>query len=440
MENLTSELIEKIRQQFDKAPYPSTPLEKSPKDDATSLYIHNLVTPYYLRNKQVITTDSKVILDAGCGSGYKSLVLAEANPGAKIVGIDISEESVNLAKKRLQYHGFENTEFHVLSLEELPHLNMKFDYINCDDVLYLLPDAVAGLQAMKAVLKPEGVIRANLHSAFQRAHFFRAQEVFKMLGFMERNPEELEIEFVGQMMASLKDNVLLKVQTWKPNFENNADALLANHLLQGDKGNTLPDFFAALRSADLEFISMVNWRQWNLMSLFKDPDDLPAFLGMSLPEASVEEQLHLYELLHPIHRLLDIWCGHPNQAHPFVPIDEWTESDWEQAQVHLHPQLRTAKVREDLIDCVTQLRIFPMSQHLALSEGFVNIDSSIAVCLLPLVDGGQPFPSLVKRWKQSRPVHPVTLEPTDEQEAVFLVQQMLIRLESMGYILLERKL
>ena len=112
-----SELQAKIRQQFDVVTYPRVPVEKSPKDDYELLYIHNLVTPYYLRNQKVINTEGKVILDAGCGSGYKALVLAEANPGAKIVGIDISEKSVELARKRLQYHGFDNAEFHVLPIE-----------------------------------------------------------------------------------------------------------------------------------------------------------------------------------------------------------------------------------------------------------------------------------------------------------------------------------
>ncbi len=75
MDDNAAETREKIRQQFDTGPYPRTPLEASPKNDAKLLYIHNLVNPYYLRNKKVIETKGKVILDAGCGSGYKSLVL-----------------------------------------------------------------------------------------------------------------------------------------------------------------------------------------------------------------------------------------------------------------------------------------------------------------------------------------------------------------------------
>ncbi|MBE9056393.1 class I SAM-dependent methyltransferase [Sphaerospermopsis sp. LEGE 08334] len=352
MNNSNTELWDKIRQQFDSSPYPRIPLDQSPKDDVNALYIHNIITSYYLRNQKVIDTKDKVILDAGCGTGYKSLILAEANPGAKIVGVDISEESVKLARQRLEYHGFENAEFYVLSIYDLPKLNYQFDYINCDEVLYFCPDIAVALQAMKAVLKTEGIIRTNLHSYFQRFNYFRAQKLFTMMGLMDNNPEDLEIDIVVDTMKALKDNVELKTKTWFPENEgeNKEESILANHLLQGDKGYTIQDMFSALRSADLEFIKMRNWRQWDLMNLFKKPDDLPAFLGMSLPEISEEEQLQLIELLHPVHRLLDFWCGHPQGGNSFVPVSEWSDTDWENATVHLHPQLKTSDFQTQVID------------------------------------------------------------------------------------------
>ncbi|MBO1346251.1 MAG: methyltransferase domain-containing protein [Hormoscilla sp. GUM202] len=139
-DNKNQEIRDKIRQQFDSAPYGNVPLDLSPKKNAALLYLHNLVTPYHLRNQKIINPEGKVILDAGCGSGYKSLVLATANPGAKIIGIDISEESLKLARQRLAHHGFAEAKFYAMPLEELPSLGIEFDYINCDEVLYLLPD------------------------------------------------------------------------------------------------------------------------------------------------------------------------------------------------------------------------------------------------------------------------------------------------------------
>ncbi|MEA5578495.1 class I SAM-dependent methyltransferase [Anabaena sp. UHCC 0451] len=444
MTNSNSELWDKIRKQFDSAPYPNRPLDESPKDDVNALYIHNIITSYYLRNQKVIDTKDKVILDAGCGSGYKSLMLAEANPGAKIVGVDISEESVKLARQRLEYHGCDNVEFHVLSIYNLPELNYQFDYINCDEVLYLLPDISVALQAMKAVLKAEGIIRTNLHSYMQRFNYFRAQKIFQIMGLMDDTPGEMEIEIVNDTMTALKDNVNLKATIWNPNLniyqsENGQERILVNYLLQGDKGYSINDMFSALKAADLEFIKMRNWRQWDLMNLFKEPDNLPAFLGMSLPEISAQEQLELSELLHPVHRLLDFWCGHPQAGNSFVPVSEWTDAEWENATVHLHPQLKTPEFQTQVIACVNEGETFPIRKYLALNEEVVYVDSATALCLLPLFNKPLPMMSLVDYWQYFRPFDPLTAQPIDKVKVFHLLQKLLLVLEDFDLIMLESR-
>lgn len=441
MDEKATELIGKIRQQFDFGPYPRIPIEHSSKDNAPLLYFHNFVTPYYLRNKKISNAEGRVILDAGCGTGYKSLVLAEANPGSKVVGIDISEHSLELARQRFKHHGVKNGEFYLLSIYDLPNLGLEFDYINCDELLYLFPNLDVALKAMKLVLKPQGIIRSNLHSSLQRFNYFRAQEVFRMMGLMDNNPEDMEIELAIETIKALKDGVDLKAKTWHPGYEgdNGKEEVLMNYLFQGDKGYTITDLFAALKAVDLEFISMVNWRQWQLMNLFKEPNNLPVYLAMSLPEISVEQQLHLFELLHPIHRLLDFWCGHPNQAQPFVPIVEWTASDWLSAKVHLHPQLQTPAVKEEILRCTTQLNPFEISKYLPVTEQKSLIDTSIAACLLPLLESPQPMPSLVERWQKLHPVHPVSLEQTTEEDAFEIIRQALTGLEDVGYVLVEHQ-
>lgn len=440
MNHTVIEIKEKIRQQFEFGPYPRTPIDKSPKEDANALFTHNLVTPYYLRNQQVISTAGKTILDAGCGSGYKSLILAEANPGAEIVGIDLSEKSVELAQQRLEYHGFENAQFQVLGIEELPSLGLQFDYINCDEVLYLFPDPAVGLQAMKSVLKPEGIIRANLHSSLQRAVYFRAQKVFRAMDLMGNNPEDLEIGLVQEIMQSLKDGVDLKIRTWKPYLEREdaQESILMNFLFQGDRGYDIPDLFRAIRGAELEFVSMVNWRQWELLDLFKDPDDLPFFLALSLPEITAEERLHLFECLHPIHRLLDFWCAHPGQGNLVAPISAWKAADWARVQVHLHPQLRTTKVKEGLIKTLRDQNPLDLTTYLkAPAQGSVLVDTQAVACLLALQDGPQPLLGLAERWLQLRPRDPVTLEPVTAEAALAELQKLLTRLEIFLYVLLE---
>ena len=438
MDHQNLELIENIRQQFDNTPFPRIPLEQSPKDNSELLYLHNFVTAYYFRNRKIINTSGKIILDAGCGTGYKSLVLAIANPGAKIVGIDLSEESVKLAEKRLQYHGVANAEFYALKIEELPSLGLQFDYINADEVLYLLPDAIAGLQAMKSVLAPDGIIRTNLHSSNGRAGVFRAQAVFKTMGLMNGSPGEVEIEIVRETMEALQDEVGIKAAGWNADRAQDEGWIMSNYLLVGDKGCTIPEVFAMLRGADLEFISMVAWRRWELMDLFKDPDDLPPFLAMSLPEASLEERLHLFDLLHPLHRLFDFWCGNPDRTQAFVPVAEWTEAQWREARVHLHPQLRTSQVREDLSNCIDSQTPFEISRYIIVPTlAPVALESAIAACLLPLWEGPQSVVSIVEQWAQIRSQIGVNLEPVSEETAFEQVKELLIRLEVFLYVLLE---
>ncbi|MBW4538554.1 MAG: class I SAM-dependent methyltransferase [Myxacorys chilensis ATA2-1-KO14] len=432
----TSDLLEKLRQQFDNTPYPRIPLESFPTDP-NRLYIHSLVTAYYHRNRKVISTKDRMILDAGCGTGYKSLELAVANPGARIVGIDLSEESVKLARQRLEFHNVENVEFHAMPLEELPSLGMEFDYINNDEVLYLLPDSVVGLRAMQSVLKPDGILRTNFHSSLQRDVYLRSQKFFKLVGLMEGASCESDVELVRQTMRNLKNDVFIKTTAWRPIFETDDERLLVNHLLQGDKGWTLPQFFQALDAAELEFINMSDWRTWDLLSLFQDVDELPITIIMGLADKSYEEQLHLFELLHPVHRLLDIWCGHPRAAHTYTPVSEWTEQHWENSIVHLHPQLITAAFKEDLITCITQLKTFEISQHLNITDSPITIDSLMAACLLPLLDAPQGMSDLVQRWQKLRPLNPVTLEAADEKDSFEMAKQLLLQLENLGYILLE---
>jgi ubiquinone/menaquinone biosynthesis C-methylase UbiE len=441
-ESLLTEEIDKIRQQFNYGPYPRVPLDDSPKDAYEMLYLHSFVTSYYLRHRRVPNTDGKVILDAGCGSGYKALLLAEANPGAKIVGIDLSEESVKLAQKRLAHHGFTNTEFHVLRIEELPSLGMKFDYINCDEVLYLLPNPTAGLAAMKAVLQPDGLIRTNLHSAYQRANFFRAQELFRFMGLMDSAPREMEEEAVVDTMNSLKDHVTLKTQIWlNKGFDTlKGDALSqslgANMLLVGDTGYKIPDMFEMLDAADLEFVSMLNWRHWDITDLFKNAEELPDIWALSLATASIAERLRAYELLNPIHRLFDFWCTHPGE--PGQPVDEWDDERWRTAKVHLHPQLRRDEIREELVNCVQTGKGFEISRYIRVpSLNPVFLDPTQAASLLPLWEGAQPMQVLVDRYSKIRPIDPVTLVPLAETDAFEAVKDVLNRMDAFLYVLVE---
>jgi 2-polyprenyl-3-methyl-5-hydroxy-6-metoxy-1,4-benzoquinol methylase len=433
------ELLEKIRQQFDFAPYPTFDIEADPKDNYELLFKHSLVTPYYLKHQKVVDTQGKVILDAGCGSGYYVQTLALANPGAKVIGIDLSEKSIDLAQQRLEYHSINNVEFYALGIEDVPQLGLEFDYINCNEVLYLMPDIALALKTLKSVLKPTGIIRSNLHSSLQRSAHFRAQQLFKMMGLMDSNPEDLEIEIAVETMQALKDNVDIKRRAFDPKAyegEGKKAAVLMNYLFQGDKGYTVPELFAALRQAALDFVSMVNWRQWEILDLFKDTDNLPAFWALSLPELSIEQRLHIFELLQPAHRLIDFWCSQPASSNE-IAVSDWDDKTWRNAQITLHPILQTERVKNDLIKALTELHPFNLGAYGITPTTTMEIEVGIAACLLLLWEGKQPVTALVERYLKTRPLNLVTLEPVTEKVAFAQIQRFLTVLEGFLYVLLE---
>ncbi|GAB4148486.1 MAG: class I SAM-dependent methyltransferase [Cyanobacteria bacterium J069] len=433
--------LDQLRAQFDNAPYPRIPLERSPVADYEMQFVHSLVTPHYLRYRQVVNTVGKTILDAGCGTGFKAHLLAIANPGATIIGVDLSEESVKLARQRLEYHQIPNAEFYTLLIEDLPRLGIQFDYINCDETLYLVPDPLAALQAMASVLKPSGILRVNLHSALQRHAFYRAQELFRGIGLMNPSTSQREaVQVVINTMKALKPEVVLKQHTWKPDYEQpeSDGSILANHLLVGDKGFTIPEVFELLNAAQLEFLSMVNWRHWQVPDLFQDGEDLPALWGMSLLAAAPQDHLRMYELLHPVNRLLDFWCVRVEAPPPGLSVDDWGEAEWQQARAHLHPILRAEPIREAAIASVTTSTPFELTRYIDLpAMGMVSLTALETACLLPLWDGPQPVATLAQRWQQLHPTDWVTLEPLSLADAFASVQNLLNRLDAFLYGLLE---
>ncbi len=431
------ERLAKIRAQFDRAPYPRSSLDAKPL--SLTLYKHCLVTAYYRRYQKLVDTEGKRILDVGCGSGFGMLALALANPGATLLGVDLSPASIDLAQKRMEHHGFgDRCRFEILKLEDLDQLlPEKFDYINCDELLYLQPDPSVGLAAMKAVLGDKGIIRTNLHSELQRTYFFRAQKLAHLMGLMDGNPGEMEVEVVRELFESLGDATALKKQTWRPENTHKEEYYMMNYLFQGDRGFSIPDMFDCVERAALDWGSMTDWQGWFVEDLLKDPDDMPAFLAMGLAMASEVEKLEVYDLLTSEHRLLDFWCGHPNADVDYLPTEEWEPHHWQTARIALNPQINTDEFKRGLSDAVVNFRDLHMRKFFNVFWGMETVSGAIVIGLLPLLDGPKTFTQLVDYWQEVCPVDPVSLEPAAAEQAEAPLRYMLGELAKWGYILAE---
>ncbi|MGD9891975.1 MAG: methyltransferase domain-containing protein [Dehalococcoidia bacterium] len=98
------------------------------------------------------------VLEAGCGVGAQTAILAGASPGSAITSIDISETSLAAAQRRVEEAGITNVNFQRADIFELPFAAAHFDHVFVCFVLEHLPDPAGALAALKRVLKPSGSI------------------------------------------------------------------------------------------------------------------------------------------------------------------------------------------------------------------------------------------------------------------------------------------
>jgi ubiquinone/menaquinone biosynthesis C-methylase UbiE len=98
------------------------------------------------------------VLEAGCGVGAQTLILAKNSPEAEITSIDISQDSVCEARALIGNEGISNVSFQVADLFHLPFEDASFDHVFVCFVLEHLPDPLGALQSLKLKLKPGGSI------------------------------------------------------------------------------------------------------------------------------------------------------------------------------------------------------------------------------------------------------------------------------------------
>jgi len=98
------------------------------------------------------------ILEAGCGVGAQTVTLARNSPGAAITSIDVSEESLRMAKARVLDAGLSDVSFQAADIYDLPFERESFDHVFVCFVLEHLRSPDEALACLREVLRPGGTI------------------------------------------------------------------------------------------------------------------------------------------------------------------------------------------------------------------------------------------------------------------------------------------
>jgi ubiquinone/menaquinone biosynthesis C-methylase UbiE len=123
----------------------------------------------------LVDLKDKEVLDAGCSLGGKTIFYSEQ--GCKsIIGLDIDEKRIGLAKEFAAKKNSTNTRFMVGSIAEMPFEDNTFDYIFMNDVVEHIarPILIDALKECKRVIKPGGKICLEFPpwTSFDASHLY----------------------------------------------------------------------------------------------------------------------------------------------------------------------------------------------------------------------------------------------------------------------------
>jgi SAM-dependent methyltransferase len=189
------------------------------------------------------------ILIAGCGTN-QAAQFAFANPDAKVVGIDVSEASLEHERVLRDSHSLHNLELHRLPIEQASELGRTFDLIVSTGVIHHLADPVQGLQALARCLKPAGVAALMVYAKYGRLGVEMLQSVFRELGLGQ---DETSLRTVHEALAALPpDHPVASYRTIAPDLGSD-EGVIDTFLHARERSYTVDDCLALVSGAGLAF-------------------------------------------------------------------------------------------------------------------------------------------------------------------------------------------
>jgi ubiquinone/menaquinone biosynthesis C-methylase UbiE len=115
------------------------------------------------------------VLDVACGTGGVTRRAARiVGPAGKVVGVDVNEGMLSVARTVPQQHDGSPIEWHHSDAAALPFPAAAFDVVFCQYGLEFFADRAAGLREMVRVLVPGGRLVLRVWRALERQPFYMA--------------------------------------------------------------------------------------------------------------------------------------------------------------------------------------------------------------------------------------------------------------------------
>jgi len=128
-------------------------------DEQMAFLNHRLVADARLRS-------GMQVLDLGSGTGYPALLGAHTvGPGGRMIGMDLAEEMLAVARRKATALGLQNVTFRTGDATSLPFEANSFDAVTSRFCLMFLPEIPKAAAEIARVLRPGGWVAAAVWSA-----------------------------------------------------------------------------------------------------------------------------------------------------------------------------------------------------------------------------------------------------------------------------------
>jgi len=251
LENVTNYVSKKVRDQYEKYPYPRWRYTYSRSPSNFLKFVSNQIKP----NKVEFNNNFQKpnVLIAGCGTG-NHICQAANYLNANILAVDLSLASLAYAKRKTTELSINNIEFLQTDILNLSNINRKFDIIESVGVLHHMQDPYKGLSILKDLLEPHGLLQIGLYSEKAR------QEVIKAKNFVKKRKFENThsgIKMFREAIFDEKEDLLLKkISSGKDFYSMSSVKDLVFHAQE--HRYTLPKIHQILEDLNLEFLGFCN--------------------------------------------------------------------------------------------------------------------------------------------------------------------------------------
>ena len=194
--------------------------------------------------------DGETVLDLGSGAGFDCFLASkEVGPTGRVIGVDMTPDMVERARRAAQAGGYDNVEFRLGEIEALPLPDQSVDAVISNCVLNLSPARDRVFTEVMRVLKPGGrIMISDLISAHPTPQF------------LLESPEALvgclpvqEDEYLGQMRTAGLDNVKVVEEKGYPTDLLTADPAVQEFLgAHPEKEKVVLDFISSIRSGMIQ--------------------------------------------------------------------------------------------------------------------------------------------------------------------------------------------